>query len=286
LSIRPVLQTFLNKESGSSESNYVLFGAPLDSTTSNRRGTRFGPTAIRRESIYLDTLSVRSGLDWGDMDLLDAGDVECSNVEISLKNIQEFVCNIKSLPVMLGGEHTISLGSLRALQPDLVIVYDAHLDARDELFGDKTCHATYLRRGIEELGFKTLVIGARALSSEEVTWASRKENISYITAQDVFRRPRRVKKAITDAIDEAKKMYLSIDMDVLDPAFAPAVGNPHPEGLSTKQLMDLICTTTSEKLVGIDLTEVYPHYDTGITATTAAYILMETIYCHIEILKI
>jgi len=89
-------------------------------------------------------------------------------------------------------------------------------------------------------------------------------------------------KMVNEAIESASKVYLSIDLDVLDPAYAPAVGNPHPEGLSTTQLMDIIAGTMSSKITGFDLNEVCPHYDAGNTATTAAYILMETLYAHIR----
>jgi agmatinase len=280
LRLKPVLQTYLNKQISSEEAKYMLFGAPLDITTSNRRGTRFGPSAIRRESNYLDTLSVRSGLGWDDLDLIDAGDLQCKDVVSCLNDVKGVVSELRSVPFMLGGEHTVTLGSLRALRPDLAIVYDAHLDLRDELFGERLSHGTYLRRGFEELGFNLVVLGARALSREEVDFADSHDSISYISSLEIIREPRKTEKKILDAIAVAEKVYLSIDMDILDPSYAPAVGNPHPEGLSTTQLMDLINSTMSDKMVGFDLTEVCPHYDSGVTATTAAYIVMETLYSH------
>ncbi|MCW4050998.1 MAG: agmatinase [Candidatus Bathyarchaeota archaeon] len=276
----PTFQPFLDKGIDPEGMDYVLFSAPLDKTGSNRSGTRFGPNAIRQESTYLDTLSARTGLDWGDIHLADIGDMECPDVETALKEIEETIESMDSFPVMLGGEHTITLGALRALKPDLVVVYDAHLDLRNELFGEKLCHATYLRRGFEELGFKAIVIGARALSAEETEYADSYEDLCYVTAQQVIKEDWST-STLSKLLKKSKRTYLSIDMDVLDPSYAPAVGNLHPEGLSTAQLMDLVSLSVNEKLVGFDLNEVYPHYDTGVTAITAAYIVMETLYSHI-----
>ena len=278
----PPISPFLDKPVDPEDADYIVFGAPLDRTSSNRRGTRFGPGAIRRESAYLDTYSQRTGLDWGDLRLADIGDVECGDVESCLVGIEDVIKSADKVPFMLGGEHLITLGALRAIKPDLVIVYDAHLDLRDELFGERMSHATYLRRGYEELGYKAIILGARALSGEEVEFAAGNDDLSYITSLDVINGTLDPVRIINEAIESASKVYLSIDLDVLDPAYAPAVGNPHPEGLSTTQLMDLIAGTMSSKIAGFDLNEVCPHYDTGNTATTAAYIVMETLYAHIR----
>ncbi len=279
--LRPCLTTFLEKPVAADGAEYILFGAPLDKTSSNRKGTRFGPGAVRKESTYLDTYSQRTGLDWDDLSLADIGDVDCSSIDSCLTDIEDVIKTHDAVPFMLGGEHLITLGALRATKPDLVVVYDAHLDLRDELFGDRMSHATYLRRGYEELGYKAIILGARALSVDEVEYAGSNDDLSYITSLDIAKGKTDAVGMVNELIEKASKVYISIDLDVLDPAYAPAVGNPHPEGLSTTQLMDLISGTMSKKFVGFDLNEVYPHYDTGNTATTAAYIVMETLYSHI-----
>lgn len=278
---KPTHLTFLDKPSDPHH-EIVLFAAPLDATTSNRSGTRFGPDAIRRESSFLDTYSSRSGLDWDDIDLGDIGDVDCSSVETCLTGVEETIKETNGFPVMLGGEHTISLGAIRALKPELVVVFDAHLDLRDELFGERLCHATYLRRAIEETGCKVLVVGARALSGEEVSFADSSENIGYITSRECLKDPKACIERITEDVQSVGSVYLSIDLDVLDPAYAPAVGNPHPEGLSTGMLLDSVEAVIIGKVVGMDLNEVYPHYDSGVTATTAAYIVMESLYSYLR----
>jgi len=278
-----VLTPFLDKSIDPMEADYVLFGAPLDRTTTNRSGTRFGPDSVRKESALLDTFSQRSGLDWDDLGLADIGNIECKSVETCLSNIEALIKSYGSkFPVMLGGEHTITLGALRALKPDLVVVFDAHLDLRDELFGKRLCHATYLRRGYEELGFKALIVGVRALSGDEVEYAESNPDIIYITGLDIIKNRVKAVAEINQIVEYANSVYISVDLDVLDPAYAPAVGNPHPEGLSTTQLMDLIQEIMRDNVIGFDLSEVYPHFDTGNTSTVAAYIVMESLYFHIR----
>ena len=269
---------FLDKPSDLCE-GFVLFAAPLDATTSNRSGTRFGPDAIRRESTFLDTYSARTGLDWDDLELCDIGDVDSTTVESCLLGVEETIKENRGFPVMLGGEHTITLGAIRALKPELVVVFDAHLDLRDELFDERLCHATYLRRAIEETGCNALILGVRALSGEEVEYAESSEHVSFVSSQKCIREPDSVLEHIRRAVADTKSVYLSIDLDVLDPAYAPAVGNPHPEGVSVTCLMNMIDEVTRGKVVGLDLNEVYPNYDQGNTATTAAYVVMESLYC-------
>jgi len=276
--VKPTLQPFLDKETELEDADYVIFGAPLDETTSHRKGTRFGPGAIRRESRHLDTYSVRTGLDWGDLSLADIGDVECPDVPRTLEGVTETVDSFKGFPVMLGGEHTVTLGALRSLEPDLVLVFDAHLDLRDELFGERLCHATYLRRGYEELGYKAVVLGARALSGEEVEYAKSTADLRYMTALDMLRED--PVAMVQDVMRGSERVYVSLDMDVLDPSVAPAVGNPHPEGLTVTIVMDILETVMDGRVCGFDVTEVYPHYDTGQTAATAAYLVMEALYSH------
>ncbi|MBD3204836.1 agmatinase, partial [Candidatus Bathyarchaeota archaeon] len=280
--IKPVLQTFLDKPPALDSCDYKVFSAPLDITTSYRRGTRFGPASIRRESSYMETFSHRTNLDWDDLKLADIGEVECPDIETALNSIEKTVESIDALPIMLGGEHTVTLGALRALKPDLVLVFDAHLDLRDELFGERFCHATFLRRAYEELGFSALIIGARALSREEVDFADKKEDLRWVSAKTVMEEKKAIINQVIGEIEKVNSFYLSVDMDALDPAYSPGVGNPYPEGLSTACLMDIIKESVNEKLVGLDIVEVYPGYDNGTTASTAAYIILETLYSHIN----
>jgi agmatinase len=273
---------FFEKSGKLEEADYVLFGAPLDRTASYRTGSRFAPLAIREASQYMESYSVRTGLDLKDLKLVDAGDIaEVEELEPTVDAIKRIVEDIKSmgkLPVMLGGEHTITLGALRALKPGAVVVFDAHFDLRDTLFDERLCHATYLRRAYEELGFKLVVLAARALSAEEIAYANEKGVIT-ATAQDVKRfSVEPVLEMVKDAIEGVESVYLSVDMDAVDPAEAPAVGNPSPEGISVTQLLDLVSGIVDRRLVGFDLNEVSPIYDSGLTTMQATYIVIETLY--------
>ncbi|MCX6648243.1 MAG: agmatinase [Candidatus Bathyarchaeota archaeon] len=280
--LKPVPELFFEKSGKPEDADILLFSAPLDRTTSYRGGSRFAPTAIREASQYMESYSVRTGLDWDDLSLADIGDiVEAGEVEPAVENIRRVVEEIAALgklPAMLGGEHTITLGALRALRPAAVVVFDAHLDLRDTLFDERLCHATYLRRAHEEQGFKLVIVAARALSAEEIEYANEK-GITIITAQDVKRfgvEP--VLEMIKDTLEGAESVYLSVDMDAVDPAEAPAVGNPSPEGITVTQLLDLTAGIVDRRLVGFDLNEVSPSYDSGLTAIQAAYIVLEALY--------
>jgi len=280
--LKPVPELFFEKSGEPGDADILLFGAPLDVTASYRGGSRFAPTAIREASQYMESYSVRTGLDWDDLKLVDIGDVaEVGEVEPAVENIRRVVEEIRAmgkLPVMLGGEHTITLGALRALRPAAVVVFDAHLDLRDTLFEERLCHATYLRRAHEEQGFKLVIVAARALSAEEIEYAEEK-GVTVATAQDVKRfgvEP--VLGVIRDSLEGAESVYLSVDMDAVDPAEAPAVGNPSPEGITVTQLLDLTAGVVDKRLVGFDLNEVSPSYDSGLTAIQAAYIALETLY--------
>ncbi len=280
--LRPVPELFFEKSGEPGDADILLFGAPLDRTASYRSGSRFAPNAIREASQYMESYSVRTGLDWDDLRLVDIGDVaDVEAVGPAVENIRRVVEEIKAmgkLPVMIGGEHTITLGALRALRPAAVVVFDAHLDLRDTLFDERLCHATYLRRAHEEQGFKLVVIAARALSGEEVEYAEEK-GVKVVTAQDVKRfgvEP--VLEVIRDSLEGVESVYLSVDMDAVDPSEAPAVGNPSPEGITVTQLLDLVAGVVDKRLVGFDLNEVSPSYDSGLTAIQAAYIVPETLY--------
>jgi agmatinase len=279
--LKPVPELFFEKSGKLGDADILLFGAPLDRTASYRGGSRFAPTAIREASHYMESYSVRTGLDWDDLNLVDIGDIEAGEVEPAVENIRRVVEEITVLgkfPVILGGEHTITLGALRALRPAAVVIFDAHLDLRDTLFEEHLCHATYLRRAYEEQDFKLVIVAARALSAEEIEYANEKD-ITVVTALDVKRfgiEP--ILQMIKDTLEGFDSIYLSVDMDAVDPAEAPAVGNPSPEGITVTQLLDLTTGIIDKRLVGFDLNEVTPSYDSGLTAIQVAYIVLETLY--------
>jgi agmatinase len=278
-----VLQSFLDTTKPLEEAVYTIFGAPLDATTSHRSGTRFAPDAIRRASLALESYSLRSGLDAKNIAIADIGNVLDLESVDDLGKIEETIRIIGAdkIPVMIGGEHTISLASMRALEPDLVISFDAHMDLRDNLFGEIISHSTFMRRAIEEIDFELVLVGSRAVSREEMEFVRSESRINVISGLDL---PKRNLKAWTrDLMDwssMASSIYITIDMDVVNPASAPAVGNPSPEGIEVSMLLDILQACMGAKVVGFDLTEVAPYYDSGMTAIQAAYIILECIYLH------
>lgn len=280
--LRAVSEPFFEKIDELEGAAYVLFAAPLDKTASYRSGSRLAPQAIRHASQYMESYSTRSGLDWEDLNLIDIGDaVGMATVEGAIADIQAIVNEINELgktPVMIGGEHTITFGALRALKPQAVVVFDAHLDLRNELFEEKLCHATYLRRAHEELRFKLVIVAARALSREEIDYA-KSNGITIVTALDVRRKGvNYAVEAVKEALRGIDSVYLSVDIDAIDPSEAPAVGNPSPEGITTTQLLDIVNGFVDRCIVGIDVNEVSPAYDSGNTAVQSAYLLLEILY--------
>ena len=275
--------TFLGSELSYEEADYVVIGVPLDVTSTFRGGSRFAPTRLREASLNLETYSFRTALDVEDLKVADLGDLHTvADVRETLDRVssvsREFL-EASKLPVFLGGEHTLTLGVVEGIKkPVGVVSFDAHLDLRDEYSGLKTSHATFMRRISELIGAENIFeIGTRAVCREEIAFA-KKEKINFVTSQEVIREGvMEISKRLQRFLAEHDNIYLSIDMDVLDPAFAPAVQNPEPEGLSYPQLIDLIEVLCKEKLIGFDLVEISPEYDNGATVIQGVKIIFETL---------
>jgi agmatinase len=185
------------------------------------------------------------------------------------------------MPITIGGEHTITLGAVKGLnksESTAVISFDAHLDLRDEYMNLKTSHTTFMRRINELVKPQTLIeIGTRAVCQEELDYA-KKAGIKYITTQQTQKNPtQKTLDQINKALTKTKQIYLTIDMDVLDPAYAPAVQNPEPDGLTTEKLFDLLQGIMDKRIIAMDVVEVTPPYDNGNTAALAARTIFELI---------
>ncbi|MEM2431167.1 MAG: agmatinase [Candidatus Bathyarchaeia archaeon] len=260
---------------------YVVFGVPFDTTSTFRPGARFAPSAIREASLNIETYSFRSGVDIEDLNIHDAGDLHVSgNIDETMKRI-ELVCKdifrSGKIPIIIGGEHTITFGAAKSIDGDFILVsFDAHLDLRDEYMDRKLCHATFMRRIHEEIKPKKIIeIGTRAVCKEELQYAEN-NSIKYLTTQRIMRvKLEKILEEIKEGIGENDKIYVTLDMDVLDPAFAPAVQNPEPEGLTISMLLDILLGLCDRRLIAFDVVEVTPHYDSGITAIQAAKIIFE-----------
>ncbi|MGC8935818.1 MAG: agmatinase [Candidatus Methanomethylicaceae archaeon] len=264
-----------------SKSDFVLFGVPFDSTSSYRPGSRFGPAAIREASANIETWSWRTGIDFEEIKLHDLGDLAVVHGDVveTVRRVKETVEDIvlsKKIPVMIGGEHIITLGALRGLRDSTVVSFDAHFDMRDEYLSNKLSHACVMRRALEEFGVKNVVIvGARATYKEEMEYI-KKNDVRYITSHQMkLVGPKETGAWIKEILSDSKKIYISVDMDVLDPAYASGVGNPEPEGISTSTLLDIIGEIVDDRVSGFDVVEVVPTYDNGTTAVTASKVIYE-----------
>jgi len=282
---------FLGMDLREKEPDYVILGVPFDGTTTYRPGSRFGPNAIREASMNIETVSLRAGKDIEALRILDQGDLDVSaELEETLRRLRLVTDRNTEqgrFQIVLGGEHSLTLGVVRSWGDRIgVLDFDAHMDLRDDYLGRRFSHATVMRRIIEEIGEDRIVqVGTRAVSGEELTFAQEKK-IPFFTSHDIFKSGvASVAERILREIEGFEKIYLTVDVDVLDPAFAPAVGNPEPEGLSTTQLLDLLIRVIDERVIGMDLVEVTPPYDEGITAIQACRVVFEAL-CTIDDAKI
>jgi len=275
--------TFAGTECRFEDADYIVVGVPLDHTSSYRPGSRFAPLAIREASLNIEGFSFRTGKSISDLKIHDAGDLHVNaDVEETLRRLELVTGEILKegkIPVLIGGEHTLTLGSARSIREDFaVLCFDAHLDLRDEYLGRKICHATVMRRMHEIKNLQRIVmVGTRAACRDEVTYA-KERGVSFITSREIHHGSiEEVSLRIGSLLEGQNAVYLSLDLDVLDPAFAPAVQTPEPEGISTHQLLEIISKVDLKNLVGFDIVEAAPQYDSGVTATVAAKIIFEVL---------
>lgn len=270
------------------KADYVLVGVPFDVTSTYRTGARFAPLAIREASLNIETFSFRSHLDIEDVHIHDLGDLHVTHdAETTLQRLENVVQDLRDTgktPILLGGEHTLTLGAMRGVggANTAVISLDAHLDLRNEYLDLTTSHTTFMRRLHEQVKPEKIVeIGTRAVCREELAYAKEAGVVFFTTNEIQEQGVGAIVQAIQKTIRDCGRTYLTIDMDVLDPAFAPAVQNPEPDGLSTRAVLDVVCGLCDSRLVGLDLVEVTPPYDHGVTAIQAAKILFEAL-CQTE----
>ncbi len=252
----------------------VLLGVPLDVTVSYRPGTRFAPLEVRKVSNAIETYSPYLDMDLEDVPVADVGDLELpfGNLERSFSIISkriQLLLNENKKVLSFGGEHLLSLPVIKTykkIYEDLVFVHiDAHTDSRDVYLGEKLSHACVLRRIWEE-GVDIVQIGARS---------GLKSEFEFLKKHAIFFSPF---KLSSDFLDELKErpVYLSLDVDVLDPAFCPGVGTPEPAGASVKELLDFICAFKGLNIVGADIVELSPLSDpSGNSAIVGALLVRE-----------
>ena len=251
----------------------TIFGVPFDSTHSYKPGCRFGPDAIRDAFNNIEIFQPEFGVDLEVEAISDLGNTRHTVVAAEMlqmvKNVTSELKKQDKQIIILGGEHLITLGSFTCFPKDTgYVVFDAHYDLRDQYADIKLSHAAYLRRIVEERGSENIVhVGARAFVKEELAFLQ-EHNIATVSDKEISNgNGPKLLKDITSTFDS---VYLSVDLDVLDPAFAPGVGNPEAVGISSRELYDLITTLQNKKIVAADIVELNPTYDNGSTASMAA----------------
>ena len=259
-----------------SEPVAVVFGVPFDSTHSYKPGCRFGPDAIRDAFNNIEIFQPEFGIDLEAVNISDLGNTKTTVVAAEMlqmvENITSELKKQNKQVIILGGEHLITLGSFTCFPKDTgYVVFDAHYDLRDQYADIKLSHAAYLRRMVEKRGSENIIhVGARAFAKEELAFL-KEHNIAAVSDKEI-RNGNGVKllKDITSTFDS---LYMSIDLDVLDPAFAPGVGNPEAIGISSRELYDLVTTLQNKKILAADIVELNPTYDNGSTASMAAKLI-------------
>ena len=265
------VETFIGCDAAYEDADLVLFGAPFDSTTSFRPGARFGPSAIRHESFGIETYSPYQDEDLTDYSVFDSGDLELcfGSAESALADIESHTEQIladNKLPLLIGGEHLVTLGAFRAVQrryPDVHIIhFDAHCDLRDDYLGAKLSHACVIRRCHDIIGDGRIhQFCIRSGEREEFLFAKEHTDMHKFTLD-----------GLADALAEigGKPIYFTIDLDCLDPAYFSGTGTPEAGGISFPQLLEAIEKVCRHNVVGADINELAPMLDASGASTALA----------------
>ena len=259
-----------------SEPVATVFGIPFDATHSYKPGCRFGPDAIRDSFNNIEVFHPQLSVDLETVNIEDLGNtrhtvVASEMIDMVKKITTELVAKKRQL-FILGGEHSITYGTYTSFPKDTgYVVFDAHYDLRDEFADIKLSHASYLRRVVEERGAENILhIGARAFVNEELEFLT-EHKIKTITDKEI--RDGKGPQLLKDHVSTFDTMYSSFDLDVLDPAYAPGVGNPEAVGITSRELFDMIYSLQETKVIGADIVELNPYHDNGATASLAAKIM-------------
>lgn len=272
------VETFLGCDANYEDARIVLYGAPFDSTTSYRPGTRFASRMMRAESYGLETYSPYQDLDLEDAAVFDCGDLELcfGDTQKALDDIHDFAADIlkdNKLPLLIGGEHLVSLPAIQAVYekyPDLCVIhFDAHTDLRDDYLGAKLSHASVIRRVWDFVGDSRIwQFGIRSGERAEFYWAKEHTHLQKFNFDGLENAVAQLK---------GKPVYLTIDLDVLDPSCFPGTGTPEAGGVTFMQLFNAMLSIIQGcQVVGCDLVELSPMLDaSGASTATALKVLRE-----------
>jgi len=272
-------QNFLSANASFEESNVVILGCPYDGSASFRPGARFGPAAIRKASWGIETFSPYFQRDLSQYSIHDMGDLELplGEKKISLGLIRKALRKIlsrKKFPILLGGDHLITLPIIEEILPITpqlhLLQIDAHTDLRDDYLGESLCHSTVMKKVVDLLdGDRLFQIGIRSGTEEEFKLARKMRSIVSLDPGSLSSMIKRLRN---------QPVYITLDLDVIDPSLLSGVGTPEPGGFSFKELISLLKKLQSLHVIGFDMVELTPDYDpTQISSVTASVILREMI---------
>ncbi len=273
------VETFIGCDLEYEEAKIVLFGAPFDSTTSFRPGARFGSAAMRHESFGLETYSPYQDKDLMDAKVFDSGDLELSfgSAEKALSDIEtrtRMILEDGKMPILLGGEHLVTLGAVRAVfekYPDMHIIhFDAHADLREDYLGATLSHACVMRRCYELVGDGRIhQFCIRSGEREEFAFAKEHTDMHRFSFEGLS-------EVVAGLKEVQVPVYFTIDLDCLDPAAFPGTGTPEAGGVSFMQLLEAILQVSELQIVGADINELAPMLDSsGVSTATACKVLRE-----------
>ena len=267
------VENFIGCDGEYENAELVLFGAPFDSTTSYRPGARFGSSAIRHESFGIETYSPYQDKDLTDYSVFDSGDLELcfGDTNIALQDITDCTEKIVSagkIPLMIGGEHLVTLGAVRAAvkkHPNLHIIhFDAHADLRDDYLGTKLSHAAVMRRSYELTGDGRIhQFCIRSGERSEFEFAKMHTDMHKFDFSGL-------EELVVSLRRERVPVYFTIDLDCLDPSVFPGTGTPEAGGVSFKELLDAILVVTGCNVVAADVNELAPMLDASGASTAVA----------------
>jgi agmatinase len=271
---------FADAETNYKDSKFVIFSVPYDGTSTYRKGSKNAPKKIREASWNYEKYDLITNVDFNELKVHDYGDllidqVDSKSVVNETKNFASKILKDHKFPILIGGEHSLTIGMIKSLpkKDTAVLVLDAHLDFRDDYENDKYNHACVNRRIIEHVGVEnTAILGVRSAEKNELKKA-KKQNLLFFNSLELK------KQGLNSCLEKIykkfkdKKIYLSIDMDFFDPAYAPGVGTPEPFGMSNYDFLEII-EKFKKQIIGFDIVEVNPKYDGGnITSFLAAKII-------------
>ncbi len=265
---------FADAISSFDDARFVIVGVPFDKTTTFRSGARFAPTVVREASLNFERENFEHGISFGDIPVHDAGDLyeegTVDEMVVSIEDEARSIVSAKKFPIFIGGEHSITPPIVKAFGDISCVSIDAHLDYRDEYQGLKNSHACSHKRIVENVGIgNAFAFGVRSISGEEKV-----DEALYASAFEIHEKG--VAEVFGRMLARLKRqpVYLSLDIDGIDPAYAPGTGTPEPFGLSPWDVRHII-DTLGDRLVGFDVVEVCPPYDNGNTSILAARMIRE-----------